>query len=214
VLQDARGFSTITNPYGLLRSPWNTNPVPFLMRSNETFFDFGDSFSSFPTCSEFSEYVNSSLADVAAALDGQLHGPVHLMIGGHWGAKHNWKSVGAHEGIGADLMLLLAKVLWREGFARTPEVCSQDTPASECMPSCPASIVTPNGEEMTPALAESILTKVKQTRVLTSAVSRLFLLSVRFFFWRCGSFRFGEIELLDPWLCLVLARALFRCCRR
>jgi hypothetical protein len=184
------------------------------MRNNETFFYSGDSSTSFPTCAEFSTYVNSSLSDVAAALDGFLHGPVHSMIGGHWGAKHNWKSVGAHEGIGANLMLLLAKVLWREGFARTPEVCSQDTPPSECMPSCPASIVTPNGEEMTPALAESILTKVKQTRVLTSAVSRLFLLSVRFFFWRCGSFRFGEIELLDPWLCLVLARALFRCCRR
>jgi hypothetical protein len=67
-------------------------------------------------------------------------------------------------------MLLLAKVLWREGFARTPELCSQDTPASECVPSCPASIVTPNGEDMTPALAESILAKVKPTRVLISVL--------------------------------------------
>jgi len=188
VLQDARGFSTITNPYGLLRSPWNTNPVPFLLRNNETFFDLGDAYTSFPTCAEFSAYVNSSLADVAAALDGELHGPVHLMIGGHWGAKHYWKSFGAH--VGGDVMLLLAKVLWREGFARTPELCSQDTPASECVPSCPASIVTPNGEDMTPALAESILTKVKQTRILTSAISRQFLLRMRFFFCHCGAFHF------------------------
>jgi len=159
VLQDARGFSAITNPYGLLRSPWNTNPVPFLMRNNETFFDAGDSYSSFPSCSDFSGYVNSSLADVLAALDGALHGPVHLMVGGHWGAKHDWKSFGSHASH-ADFMLLLAKVLWREGFARTPEVCSKDTPAAECVPSCPASIVTPNGEEMTPELAESILSKV------------------------------------------------------
>jgi len=159
VMQDARGFSTITNPYGLLRSPWNTNPVPYLLRNNETFFAFGNAYKSFPSCSAFSDYLNSSLADVNAALDGELHGPVHLMIGGHWGARHDWKSFGANSPHTA-FMLLLSKVVWREGFTRTPEFCSSDTPASECVPSCPASIVTPNGEEMTPELARSILSKV------------------------------------------------------
>ncbi|KAK7233562.1 hypothetical protein SO694_00107095 [Aureococcus anophagefferens] len=28
----ARSYSNITNPYGLLRSPWNTNPVPYVAR--------------------------------------------------------------------------------------------------------------------------------------------------------------------------------------
>jgi len=53
VMTDAGAFSDIINPYGLLRSPWNTNPVPYLMRSNRTFYGFGDGFSGFPTCSAF-----------------------------------------------------------------------------------------------------------------------------------------------------------------
>jgi hypothetical protein len=52
-MTDAGAFSDIINPYGLLRSPWNTNPVPYLMRSNRTFYGFGDGFSGFPTCSAF-----------------------------------------------------------------------------------------------------------------------------------------------------------------
>ena len=28
VMKEAREFSDITNSYGLLRSPWNTNPTP------------------------------------------------------------------------------------------------------------------------------------------------------------------------------------------
>jgi hypothetical protein len=29
-------YSRIHNPYGLLRSPWNTNPTPFLLRYRRT----------------------------------------------------------------------------------------------------------------------------------------------------------------------------------
>ena len=37
----------------------------------------------------------------------------------------------------SDKYLLLSKWLWRQGFVRTPSVCSEDTPHSDCMPSCP-----------------------------------------------------------------------------
>jgi len=50
--------------YGLLRSPWNTNNVPYLMRSNTTFYSFADSEKSFPSCSNFAAYMNSSLSEV------------------------------------------------------------------------------------------------------------------------------------------------------
>jgi hypothetical protein len=136
VMKKARDFSAVTNPYGLLRSPWNTNPVPYLMRSNYTFYSYADAEMTFPTCAEFASYMNSSLAETLFALNGELHGPVHIMIGGHWDIDSKWKMVGSSLSF-SDKYLLLSKWLWRQGFVRTPSVCSEDTPHSDCMPSCP-----------------------------------------------------------------------------
>jgi hypothetical protein len=136
---NGRDFSDIVNPYGLLRSPWNTNPTPYVMRYNKTFFSFADDNSNFPTCSKFADVLGSSLAEVSFYLNGELHGPVHLMIGGHWGNSQNWKSI--TEGGVADSFLLLSKWLWRQGFVRIPESCSDDTPHEDCMPTCPEGII-------------------------------------------------------------------------
>ena len=133
-------FSKLTNPYGLLRSPWNTNPTPFLMRSNETFYSFGDGYRAFPTCGEFAEYVGSDLSVVLSKLDGALRGPVHLMIGGHWGMSDKWRAFGKNMAF-PDQNLLLSKWLWRQGYVRLPSTCSADTPHTECTPSCPAAIL-------------------------------------------------------------------------
>ena len=77
------GYMNITNPYGLLRSPWNVNKVPFVMRSSYVMGDKYDSFTSLPSCTQFQEYVvpEASYADIVMALNGELHGPVHLMVG-------------------------------------------------------------------------------------------------------------------------------------
>eukprot|EP00618_Florenciella_parvula_P017248 CAMPEP_0119520276 /NCGR_PEP_ID=MMETSP1344-20130328/36331_1 /TAXON_ID=236787 /ORGANISM="Florenciella parvula, Strain CCMP2471" /LENGTH=749 /DNA_ID=CAMNT_0007558145 /DNA_START=116 /DNA_END=2365 /DNA_ORIENTATION=- len=136
VKTDARGFSNVTNPYGVLRSPWNTNPVPYVLRSNYTNDKAYDGYTSFPSCSEFSDYVGEDLAYVLNALNGQLHGPVHIMIGGQWDLSSKWSSY-MNEMTFADNFLLLAKVLWRVGFLRVPDYCSTDTPHSDCVTSCP-----------------------------------------------------------------------------
>jgi len=133
-------FSGVVNPYGLLRSPWNTNPTPYVMRYNKTFYNFADSDTAFPTCKGFSEFMDASLSELSFALNGELHGPVHIMIGGHWGMSDKWKDAGNAISL-TDKFLLLSKWLWRQGFVRTPESCSTDTPHSECMPTCPEGIV-------------------------------------------------------------------------
>lgn len=51
-----------------------------------------------------------------------------------------------------DNFLLLSKFLWRQGFVRVPEICSVDTPHSECMPYCPK-------ETMGNATAEELMQK-------------------------------------------------------
>ena len=93
IMREARGFSNITNPYGLLRSPWNTNPTPYLMRSRVTLGALGDSLDEFPTCAAFSEYVGSSLSAMLFGLNGALHGPVHIMIGGQWNLDPKYGAV-------------------------------------------------------------------------------------------------------------------------
>lgn len=36
-MANASEYSTLTNAYGLLRSPWNTDPNPFLTRHDHVF---------------------------------------------------------------------------------------------------------------------------------------------------------------------------------
>jgi len=62
------------------------------------------------------------------------------MIGGHWGESDLWQSIGQAYSF-SDKYLLLAKFLWREGFIRTPDSCSADTPGNACMPTCPRAII-------------------------------------------------------------------------
>jgi hypothetical protein len=135
-----KDFSDIVNPYGLLRSPWNTNPTPYVLRYNKTFYNLGDSNSHFPACSDFAKAIDNSLAETMFMLNGGLHGPVHIMIGGHWGNSQNWKNLGSEMKL-TDKFLLLSKWLWRQGFVRTPDSCSSDTPHDDCMPACPEGII-------------------------------------------------------------------------
>lgn len=147
VMEDARAFSSITNPYGLLRSPWNTNPMPYLMRHNKTVG--GVAYQHFPTCGQFAAYLSSgsvTFSKIASALNGELHGPVHIMIGGHWGFEDHkaiWDRVHDHGYTTMSDFLLYSKFLWRQGFLRLPETCSIDTPHEECMPKC-TELITEN----------------------------------------------------------------------
>ena len=138
VLADATDYSNITNSYGLLRSPWNTNSVPYFTRYDKT---LGHAFyTNFPTCSQFSECVRrDSLAKINECLNGETHGPVHIMIGGQWGSVSSNSALMTF-GL-APQHLLLAKNLWRHGYVRCPDTCDEEASASECTCSCPASVM-------------------------------------------------------------------------
>merc|ERR1711998_602006 len=144
VLTDARSYSNITNPYGLLRSPWNTNPVHYLMRSDYVYGSRADAeVLGFPSCENFAEYLNTSFARISNAINGVLHGPIHIMIGGQWNnldidpvLEARWDQVTNASGH-PDSFLLLSKVLWRAGYLHVPEFCSLDTPGTDCLTHCP-----------------------------------------------------------------------------
>ena len=79
----AEGVGAITNPYGLLRSPWNTWKVPYVTRHGRLFGS--TDYDSFPSCEQLDAcFASGSTADLNACLNGYTHGPVHIMLGGQW----------------------------------------------------------------------------------------------------------------------------------
>ena len=148
VMQESGQFSEIHNPYGLLRSPWNTNPTPYVLRHRQV-LGLPDGGWTLPSCSQFTAaFKLNSTAEIFNMLNGDLHGPVHIMLGGHWSfdeAHRNlsnaFRHVSSSRSIAADF-LLSSKLMWREGKIRCPEVCSSDTPASHCSCSCPADVLS------------------------------------------------------------------------
>lgn len=72
-------YSDIVNGYGLLRSPWNMNPSPYVTR-------FASSESTLPTCSDY--YTLFKSADVTSFLDFVQkgpHAPLHAAVGNTFG---------------------------------------------------------------------------------------------------------------------------------
>ena len=130
----------ITNPFGLLRSPWNTNSEPYLLRYSSVLDVQFDGYE-LTKCSDFADSLSAdvvTMASLVSKLNGRLHGPIHIMIGGHWGFAAN-ASRWLGDGAGARSRALLAsKFLWRQGYVRCPEACTSD---ETCQCSCPSSLV-------------------------------------------------------------------------
>lgn len=73
-------FSSIINGYGLLRSPWNMNPSPYISR-------FASSESALPTCNDYYTLFSSSstLIDFLDEIQKGSHAPIHSALGGTFG---------------------------------------------------------------------------------------------------------------------------------
>lgn len=132
IMTDAWDYSPITNPYGLLRSPWNTNPVPKLTRYKS--INGLSMYESFPSCFDIWRCFQSLTAsDMNSCLNGYTHGPVHIMIGGSWPPGTNGEQPPIVNDFGYwKVFLLLAKNLWRHGYTECPEFCGKDTPVEFC----------------------------------------------------------------------------------
>lgn len=111
---------SFTNTFGLLRSPWNSNPSPFVTRM----FHVVDTtpFTNLPGCALFHSALQlDSLASFNEALNGATHGTVHVVTGGLWDVN-----ISAMNSVGwqthREQFLLMAKQLWRMGYVR----CDRD----------------------------------------------------------------------------------------
>ena len=125
----------VANAYGLLRSPWNVNPTPYVGRYRRV-LGLEDGGYALPSAAAFVAAAKSapSLAVLTSLLNGMLHGEAHVMLGGHWGLDVDVSS-------GNVGFLLSSKMLWRQGLARCPATCAADANSSACACACPASLV-------------------------------------------------------------------------
>merc|ERR1712070_123722 len=140
VMGDARGFSDITNGWGLLRSPWNQNPTPFLTRWTKVFNFTNAGYDTFPDCKLlFTCFAHDNLIAMNECLNGDTHGPVHVMLGGQWHNSALEQHV-VHYYTTERIQLLIFKNLWRHGYATCSDTC-EDGSAEDCQCSCPSSVM-------------------------------------------------------------------------
>ncbi|KAJ8610871.1 hypothetical protein CTAYLR_009136 [Chrysophaeum taylorii] len=166
-----RFASVLANPYGLLRSPWNTNKIPFLLRYNRTLGALTDGYRTPPTCSLFASWLREPwLGRFLLGINGALHGPVHIMIGGLWTFETSkWTEALSSRLQFPDAFLLLGKFLWRQGYARCPTACSSDTRPQDCVCSCPAAIM--RGRNATVFLEDAGVTSLNPNANLADLLS-------------------------------------------
>lgn len=134
VMSDAGSFSNITNAFGLLRSPWNANPTPYVTRHFKVLNLTQGGYPTFPDCGTIYQCFSSkSVAEMNECLNGDTHGPVHVMLGGQWHVGSTQQHAVFHYSM-ERVQLLVFKNLWRRGFASCDAAC--DGNSSSCACSC------------------------------------------------------------------------------
>ena len=134
----------IHNPLGLLRSPWNLNPTPFITRT-DTVAGFTAFNGELPSCKAYDKcFVSESISVMNECLNGITHGPTHIAVGGLWHKDLSGKLGGTDsllEGASSYQLLLMSKNLWRQGFLKCPDTCDVDEKEEiTCACTCPTSL--------------------------------------------------------------------------
>eukprot|EP00618_Florenciella_parvula_P017577 CAMPEP_0119489082 /NCGR_PEP_ID=MMETSP1344-20130328/14634_1 /TAXON_ID=236787 /ORGANISM="Florenciella parvula, Strain CCMP2471" /LENGTH=720 /DNA_ID=CAMNT_0007524087 /DNA_START=136 /DNA_END=2298 /DNA_ORIENTATION=+ len=137
---DDDSTSHVSNSYGYLRAPWNTNNNPYVARFNKTFEYETDVM---PSCTDYYDMLGyDTWLDFGMNIANGAHGPVHGMLGGAWKANFSgWQA--AEEAMGSDsaknlvyLSVASYPQFWRDGIISCPDSCSEDTALEDCQCTC------------------------------------------------------------------------------
>lgn len=138
-MADASEFSRVRNSYGVLRSPWNNDPTPFMTRHDEVYGFFNNLKPS--GCFEYSHsLMKTTWMSLSKVLNAAAHGHIHETVGGSW--NHYFSKEAGEETDNvltfAHEIQALSKELWRAGFLKCPESCTMDMPWQDCQCQCDA----------------------------------------------------------------------------
>jgi len=132
-------WSTTTNAYGYLRSPWNFNRDPYVARYNLT-FEFETDI--YPECTDYIDVLNyDTWIEFGMNIANGAHGPIHGMLGGAWRPDYTFEK--AERQLGKTKAKLLVEMsvssypqFWRSGIVTCPEYCTMDTSPELCQCGC------------------------------------------------------------------------------
>jgi hypothetical protein len=126
-MQHAENYSSLFNPYKLLRSPWNVDPTPYMTRGN---IIYGIENNLKPSgCAEYHKSMSfKDWKNLAKQLNSNAHGHIHELMGGSWNPHlmpkdpRNLKaSTEAYQFLHATEAN--SKILWRYDYLICPEDC-------------------------------------------------------------------------------------------
>ena len=138
--EDDDDTSIVMNAYGLLRSRWNQNNVPYVTRYNQS-YGITPSFGMAPTCYDHFNVLNqySDWESFSNEIKGGPHGPLHVLVGGAWGA--DWDRILSKKDYNPEYISAFAghslARMWRTGVLTCPKYCSSNTPLIHCKCICP-----------------------------------------------------------------------------
>ena len=135
---ELRARRAITNPHGLLRSPWNTNPTPFLTRHDTVLGLYADEYSLRRATASRRRSRRRLARHVHLRAQRQAAGPVHIMIGGHWFSDFEgplWFG----NATGDRRACCAIPNMWRQSCVRYPVLLARRARAGAC--ACPSDII-------------------------------------------------------------------------
>jgi len=140
VMEDAQNFSSIINPYGLLRSPWNADPTPYMTRSG-LIYNMANNLK--PSgCKEYHHALQfNDWKSLAQQLNSNAHGHIHELVGGSWNVNNSIREPGTEAGLKdayefAHATEAYSKILWRFDYLICPTNCTSSTPEADCQCYC------------------------------------------------------------------------------
>jgi len=143
VMEDATNFSALVSPYGLLRSPWNSDPTPYMTRSSLIFNIFNNLKPS--GCMEYHHALQfTDWKNLAKQLNSNAHGHIHELLGGSWNPETYLDLPTSDTGLEeayefAHATEAYSKILWRFGYLLCPEndsLCKPNDESSNCKCVC------------------------------------------------------------------------------
>lgn len=136
---EADDGTVLHNAYGLVRSPWNENPSPYVTRVQHSRAIFPSCAATFDTL--FGEAAPATLTGFMVALEDAPHADVHKSIGGLVVDEGSIEAVRAAArvatGLDADIIyfIMLPKHAWRRNLAdlkATPNQCASSAGTAAC----------------------------------------------------------------------------------
>ncbi|KAH8050386.1 phosphatase [Aureococcus anophagefferens] len=130
-------WNTTHNAFGLLRAPWNNNPIPFVTRSATQCGADSSRSQRWPSCETHLASLRNTSTFAAWAYDAMLapHGPLHVLVGGTTGCDAEYDAL-KHLGVSNRdveslkmLSFALTKNLYRLGLRACPEVRREERAA-------------------------------------------------------------------------------------